>query len=138
MTRMQTISRLAAAVLLGVVPLQAADFDLSWQTIDGGGGFSYGGAFELEAAIGQPDAGEMTGGDFVLTGGFLAAAPPSSGQGCPGDADGDNDVDVTDLGLLLGNYGASGPGIPGDLDGDADVDITDLGIQLAHFGTVCD
>ena len=34
-----------------------AQFDLSWHTIDGGGGYSVGGTFELNGTIGQPDAG---------------------------------------------------------------------------------
>lgn len=32
-------------------------FDLTWSTIDGGGGTSTGGAYTLNATIGQPDAG---------------------------------------------------------------------------------
>ena len=46
------------------------DFDLSWSTIDGGGGTSRGGNFTLSGTIGQPDAGTMSGGDFKLEGGF--------------------------------------------------------------------
>jgi autotransporter-associated beta strand protein len=56
---------------------------------------------------------------------------------CPGDVDGDNDVDITDLGVLLSNFGQSGPGIGGDLNGDDNVDVTDLGILLANFGVSC-
>lgn len=57
-------------------------FDLSWSTIDGGGGGSSGGAFDLSGTIGQPDAGSMAGGDFVLNGGFwqcVAASVVSPG-----------------------------------------------------------
>ncbi len=49
-------------------------FDLSWFTIDGGGGTSQssGGEFELSGTIGQPDAGMMMSADgvFTLEGGF--------------------------------------------------------------------
>jgi len=45
-------------------------FDLSWFTIDGGGGISTGGDFSLSGTIGQPDAGVLSGGDFTLNGGF--------------------------------------------------------------------
>lgn len=47
-------------------------FDLSWSTIDGGGGTSVGGQFAVTGTIGQPDAGvaTLTGGQFSLTGGF--------------------------------------------------------------------
>lgn len=49
-------------------------FDLTWSSIDGGGGYSSGGGFELTGTIGQPDAGAtMTGGAFSLDGGFQAA-----------------------------------------------------------------
>ena len=111
----------------------AGTFDLSWYTVDGGGGYSAGGAFELEGTIGQPDAGVLTGGSFELSGGFWAGAPVP----CPGDADGDSDIDITDLGILLANFGLSGGGIGGDVDFDGDVDITDLGILLANFGANC-
>lgn len=58
-------------------------------------------------------------------------------QACPADLDGSGTVDVTDLGILLANFGQSGSGIPGDVDGDDDVDISDLGSLLSQFGTVC-
>ena len=49
-------------------------FDLSWYSIDGGGGSRMtGGDFSLIGSVGQPDAGEMVGGSFTLTGGVLAA-----------------------------------------------------------------
>jgi hypothetical protein len=43
-------------------------------------------------------------------------------------------VDISDLGLLLSQFGQVGAGLDGDVDGDGDVDITDLGIMLANFG----
>jgi photosystem II stability/assembly factor-like uncharacterized protein len=51
-----------------------------------------------------------------------------------GDLDGDGDVDITDLGLLLGAYGCTGGFCFGDLDGDGDTDITDLMILLRYYG----
>ena len=53
-----------------------------------------------------------------------------------GDADRDGDVDSTDLGLLLNNFGdTSGLGWEGgNFNDDADVDSTDLGLQLNNFG----
>ncbi len=55
-------------------------FDLSWNTIDGGGAtYSTGGVFSLGGTIGQPDAGVMSGGVYTLQGGFwpgAAAAGP--------------------------------------------------------------
>lgn len=47
-------------------------YDLSWNTIDGGGGTSTGGAYTLSGTIGQPDAGTLSspGGTYTLNGGF--------------------------------------------------------------------
>ena len=58
---------------------------------------------------------------------------------CTGDLDGDNDVDLTDLSVLLANFGTTSGADPadGDLDGDGDVDLTDLSSLLALFGTQC-
>ena len=61
-------------------------YDLSWNTIDGGAGTSTGGAFELIGTIGQPDAAVMSGGGFVLAGGFVPGNIT-----CPWDCDGTND-----------------------------------------------
>ena len=56
--------------------------------------------------------------------------------GPPGDLDGDNDVDLTDLALLLSDFECvSPPAVEcvGDADGDGDTDLTDLAILLANF-----
>ncbi|MFG0252649.1 MAG: hypothetical protein ACF8NJ_07255, partial [Phycisphaerales bacterium JB038] len=50
---------------------------------------------------------------------------------CPGDLDGDDDTDQSDLGILLAAFDLNGNG---DLDGDGDTDQSDLGILLADFG----
>ncbi len=46
-------------------------YDLTWNTIDGGGTtFSTGGGYSLGGTIGQPDAGTLSGGGYTLGGGF--------------------------------------------------------------------
>jgi hypothetical protein len=62
-----------------------------------------------------------------------------AGPPCPGDLDGDNDVDLSDLSILLANYGMTGGAEyeDGDLDGDGDVDLSDLSALLAHYGETC-
>ncbi len=55
-------------------------------------------------------------------------------QPCPGDMDGDRDVDHSDLGILLSLWGATDEC---DLDCDGDIDQGDLGILLAHWGEGC-
>jgi hypothetical protein len=59
-------------------------------------------------------------------------------QTCPGDLDGDHAVGVSDLAILLSNYGMTGMTYAdGDLDGDGDVDIGDLAALLAIYGSPC-
>jgi hypothetical protein len=70
--------RLAIVACVTLVVLAAAwgawaaeDYDLSWWTVDAGGQtFSTGGGYTLGGTIGQPDAGALSGGDYVLGGGF--------------------------------------------------------------------
>ncbi len=59
---------------------------------------------------------------------------------CPGDLDGDWDVDLSDLSVLLSNYGTTGGASyeDGDLDADGAVDLSDLAALLAVYGTTCD
>jgi len=73
---------LLTSVTLGVLggsggaALAAGSLDLSWFTIDGGGGTSTGGGLALSGTIGQPDAGAASGGAFVLAGGFWSGGEP--------------------------------------------------------------
>ncbi len=61
------------------------------------------------------------------------------GQPCPADLDGDDSIGLSDLAVLLSNFGMTSGAQPadGDLDGDGDVDLTDLAGLLAVFGTPC-
>jgi len=63
----------------------AGPFDLSWSTIDPGGGTSAAGQFELTGTIGQPDAAlaSLTGGPFSLTGGFWSSLSVVQTPGAP-------------------------------------------------------
>lgn len=61
-------------------------------------------------------------------------APP-----CPGDLDGDFDIDLLDLARLISNFGLAGSATvaDGDLDGDRDVDVDDLSGALARYSLHC-
>jgi hypothetical protein len=63
-------------------PLAAApSYDLSWWTVDGGGGSSAGGDLALQGTLGQPDAGPSNSGLYALQGGFWAATLPQGSAG---------------------------------------------------------
>jgi hypothetical protein len=68
----------------------------------------------------------------------VAAATPvaSAGGTCPGDIDGDGQVNGGDLGSLLSAWGPCSPGRPcmADLNGDGQVDGADLGAILSNWG----
>ncbi len=56
------------------------------------------------------------------------------GAGCEGDIDGDGQVNLSDLGVVLADFGMTGSGLEGDVDSDGDVDLSDLGVVLASWG----
>ena len=63
------------AVLVLVVPAMAqtgGGYDLTWSTIDGGGGELTGGEYTLAGTVGQPEPGALTGGPYIAEGGFWA------------------------------------------------------------------
>jgi len=65
---------LAAWRALPTVAQTGGAYDLSWNSIDGGGvTFATGGNYSLGGTIGQADAGVLSGGAYTLTGGFWAA-----------------------------------------------------------------
>jgi len=70
-----------------------------------------------------------------------ANRPLTAGQTsapCLGDLDGDGIVTLTDLSILLANYGLTGAGPEdGDLNSDSVVDLVDLSLILALFGSSC-
>ncbi|USN98702.1 MAG: hypothetical protein H6810_11130 [Phycisphaeraceae bacterium] len=77
MTIIQPLATFATIMSLAVAA-SAQPYEIPWYTIDGGGGTSAGGTFQLAGTIGQPDAGPtMTGGGFSLTGGFWAGVGPA-------------------------------------------------------------
>ena len=58
---------------------------------------------------------------------------------CPGDLNGDGIVGLSDLAILLSNYGmaAGATYANGDIDGDGDVDLSDLAALLSVYGILC-
>ncbi len=69
----------ALALLLGVTGAALAQtgggYDLTWWTVDGGGGRLEGGGYTLDSTVGQADAGPvLSGGGYGLAGGFWVGA----------------------------------------------------------------
>ena len=74
------IGLLALALLAITVAAAAGDYDLSWWTVDNGGGTSSGNGYSLSGTLGQAEAAAAaSGGGYTLAGGFwhggVAAAP---------------------------------------------------------------
>ena len=116
--------------------LAGTPFDLTWNTIDGGGvmqSVSADGAVVLSGTIGQPDAGVMTGGDFKLSGGFWFETPP-------GDCNGNGVRDLGDHAGFVDCMAGPGNDILGgcecfDVDGSGTVDLADSSaIQRGFHG----
>lgn len=122
-------------------------FELSWSSIDGGGGRStgvdgQGNPLYLAGSIGQADAGRMVGlpangaadATFLLQGGVLVDffVP------CGGDTNGDRVIDFFDLNNCLSDFGTAGAALLGDLNRDGVSDFLDLNLCLSFFGQNCD
>jgi len=104
------------SVLVAAVPA-LGEYNISWHTIDGGGGVSSGGQYIVTGTIGQADAGVMSGGDYELLGGFWPGEPLctvnfhhfarfaeywlEAGIGLPADLYEDDFVDLLDLELFV-------------------------------------
>ena len=88
-------------------------YELSWSTIDGGGGMSIGGPYALTGTIGQPDAAYSAGGNYELLGGFWPGGPLCL-------------VTFDDYARFAEVWNLSGSGLPADLDGSGKVDLEDL------------
>ena len=102
------------------------DYDLSWSTIDGGGGTSSGGDYVLSGTIGQSDAGQMTTYDYHLSGGFWFG---------PGDM-----VDLDDLVNFVSQWLESGD-VEANLNWDGNpennVDLDDFSIFASYWLCYC-
>ena len=109
-------------------------YDLSWFTIDGGGGTSFGGDYRLESSIGQPDAGPlMSGGEYTLVGGYLPA-PYIPLPLIPGDINGDCVVNIEDLAILAAQWLTHGGSPSADLVFNNIVDFQDLAVVAGNWG----
>ena len=100
-------------LLLLLASAANAGYNISWHTIDGGGGQSSGGKYILTGTIGQPDAAYSESGNYELLGGFWPDASMCL-------------VDFEDFAKFAEYWLQSGTGLPADLYEDGTVDFLDL------------
>jgi len=74
----------------------------------------------------------------VAVGGTLRGSVTPPPPLCPGDANGDSQVNSADLSVLLGQFGAVvAPDSGADYNGDGVVNSADLSVLLSNFGNAC-
>lgn len=127
-------------LILSLSGVAAAQFEIDWYTIDGGGAMDVTDGspigFTLSGTIGQPDAGVLSGGTFQVAGGFWASAAKPGASTCPMDIappGGDGVINVSDLLLVIAHWGPC-PDCVADANGDDVVNVNDLLTILANWG----
>ena len=103
--------------LFFIVATAFGDYDISWYTIDGGGGRSSGGPYMLTGTIGQPDAAWSSGGSYELLGGFWPGGPLCF-------------VDFSDFARFAEYWLEEGTGSPADLFVDVDNEVNWLDLRV--------
>jgi hypothetical protein len=94
-----------------------AQYQISWYTIDGGGGQGSGGPYVLTGTIGQPDAAYSTGGGYELLGGFWTGGPLCV-------------VDFRDFAKFAEWWLVTGTDLPADLYEDIDNIVNELDLRV--------
>jgi len=97
---------------------------------DGGGCAGYSSHLEVEVIGGQAYRLRVGGWNEFQSGSGIVSL--TLDDQTPGDLDGDGDVDVADLLLLIAAWNTDGSN-GGDLNGDGQVDVADLLILLANW-----
>ena len=107
---------------------------------DPGGNTAAGESYMVFSPFGPPCPWDLDGdGNVFITDLLLLLMDFGSCDGSPADFDGDGCVTVLDLLTLLLNFGpCSDGGCPWDVNGDGTVDLTDLWQVLSNIGSPCD
>ncbi len=74
---------LGLLALLLPLDARAQSYSIDWWSIDGGGGTSTGGVYAVTGTIGQPDAGHMSGSNYMLDAGFWSLIAAVQTPGAP-------------------------------------------------------
>lgn len=120
----------------------AQDFALTWNLLPAGGDVrTYADGWVLSGAFSDVSAYSLltnVSHGFALQPGGWAILNHVS-PACEGDFNGDFVVDLSDVIILLVNFGQSGvPPWEGDLDGDGTVSLSDLTGLLVNYGNSCE
>jgi len=77
------IALLTLCLIVTTARALAQTYSIDWFSIDGGGGTSTGAVYSISGTIGQPDAGTMSGGGYLLVGGFWSVISALQAPGAP-------------------------------------------------------
>jgi hypothetical protein len=69
-TTLLILSVLPSLVVATLTSANEPNYTLDWWTVDGGGETIGSGIYVLQGTVGQPDGGVLSGGGYVLSGGF--------------------------------------------------------------------
>lgn len=114
-TKESRIFGLSIYIVFGCAGVASAQtgggYDLTWSTIDSGGGTVSGGSYTLSGTVGQADAVQLTGGTYALDGGFWSGSESACTCQLFGDLvdvnsnpTPDCNIDVTDLLCVLDDF----------------------------------
>ncbi len=132
-TRTSTARALTAVLLtMGTVavatsPARAQSggpYDLSWSTVDSGGGKSSSATYDVHGTVGQGDAGDLSGDTFSIRGGFWQAAG-GGGASCT-DAPDCNDANACTYDGCEAGTCSNTPRPYGDIDGNGTLNLFDI------------
>ena len=112
------MKKIIVLLVLGLSLPVLGGYEISWYTVDGGGGVSSSEQYSLTGTVGQPDAGYSAGGQYELPGGFWPGGPLCI-------------VDFEHFARFAEYWLETGAGLPADLYED-EYDIVD-GLDLQVF-----
>jgi hypothetical protein len=127
-----------------IAEMSSENYSIPTSVLSGGGAPMSSDNYKTNSTLGQSspltDPADPPGStNYELYPGFwytLEASIPQSD--CPGDFNGDGDVDGSDLATFAADFGRTDcdtePDCEGDFDGDNDVDGSDLATFAADFG----
>ena len=110
--------------------------ELAWDLDEDGAGDDWIGA---EGSLAGTEPGERMLNVVVSDGdgGFATGSVSLRVRCLLTDLNYDAQIDISDAGILLSDFGCVASRCDGDVDGDGDCDLSDLGLLLAEFGTAC-